>query len=435
MSSEADPHKFHPSISVNPREYFGLWTPQGWKTHRMRRLATRSESVTASGDGMTTVFSGFAENACAVVHDPDDPHSDGGIYPSGPRVEYPPGRARWAVSHTFLAYPHADQTLHGEEFTWSHPRGELATHFREHVALEEAITDPVDGLSVRVKNTPISRIVTGNYAYDLCNSAVRGVWLNEDKSGGNLYVRDRIRICHPVNAIYVTVGGPVVQVRGIWKFRHGDEAAFSGTGDCVDHDLLIRRGIPLDCPKLGMVGYATKLVDSRFYGGAVELIDSDFVEIDASWLAALQSCRDKPFGEQQVGYAGWKSWDHMTHIWGVAGYYAVNFDFNDNGIVDVEDEKTFKCAVGRAVRPNYYSAGYFGNDWLSAGVLLAPEMSDIAPVICYWQQGGGYDAESGEVRLTRSPGPGRRVFVEYFHDSPAAAGDGNILVHLRFPEA
>lgn len=67
MSSEADPHKFHPSISVNPREYFGLWTPQGWKTHRMRRLATRSESVTASGDGMATVFSGFAENACAVV--------------------------------------------------------------------------------------------------------------------------------------------------------------------------------------------------------------------------------------------------------------------------------------------------------------------------------------------------------------------------------
>ena len=36
----------------------------------------------------------------------------------------------------------------------------------------------------------------------------------------------------------------------------------------------------------------------------------------------------------------------------------------------------------------------------------------------------------GVIQLLQTPGPGRPVWVEYFYDEPAEAGENNIRLHL-----
>ena len=424
--------EYAPNIQRNPRHYFGTWTPEGWRTHRIHPARTVAEKLSFSGDGKKTVFSGLPQGALEPVHDSEDGASDGGIYPSVPRVESPPGRARWAVSHTFLAYPVADQTLYEHEYTWGD--GRLRTHFRRHVHLEESVTNEGDGLTCKTQNGPISTVIAGNKVYPLCNSAVRGVWDNPEKKGRNYYSRQVVKRCNSHNAVYVLVEEqPVLQCQGIWKLASADQAAFSPEGHCVDEALLIGNGIPLDGPKLGVTGYGLERVPSKFYGGSVEVVSEGLVSIDESMLADLRACRDVRFQVDGVGFSAWGCWDHAKHIKGVPGHYAFAWDFNDNGIVDAEDEDTLRRNLGREVRANYYSAAYFGNDWLSTGILLNPEMRGGEQLVCAWTQGAGYDPASGEVRLFDTPGRGRKVYVEYYFDEPAEPGRDNIKVTLRRP--
>lgn len=421
---------YEPNIIKNPRDYFGTWTPEGWKIHRIRFGATVTDTVALDGDGRTIDFEGLPLVDEPCTHDIADPSSDGGIYPAEPRVEYPPGRPRWAVSHTFLAYPVADQTLYQQEYTWT--RSHLTTHFRRHVLLEEATTDAHDGKTLRVQHRPISSVIAGNKAYALCNSSVRGVWDNPRKSGANYYSRPQVKVCRSHNAVYVLVReSPVIQCHGIWKAAAGDEPAFDAKGNLSDSRLLQERGIPLDAPRLGAVGYALKKAPSSFYGNEVDVVDGNMVDIVPSMLASLQACRDVPFIEHSAGFAAQGRWDHEQDLCGIPGFYAASWDFNGNGIVDAEDEAVLTSALGRKVRPNYYSAAYFGNDWLSTGVLLNPEMRGGELLICAWDQGAGYDSEEGLIHLFETPGPSRRVFVEYHYDVPAEAGRENILLTIR----
>lgn len=422
--------EYAPNILRNPRHFFGTWTPEGWRTHRISQAKTAAERVVFSGDGKRSEFAGLPDDVAEGVHDASDEASDGGIYPSVPRVEYPPGRPRWAVSHTFLAYPVADQTLYEQEYVWEAEK--LHTHFRRHVLLEESVTGPGDGLSCFTQNRRLSTVIAGNKVYPLCNSAVRGVWDNPEKTGRNYYSRRIVKRCASHNAVYVVVKEqPVLQCHGIWKHLAGDEAAFAADGSFRDEALLVKNGIPLDCPKLGLTGYGLKRVPSDFYGGTVEVVDGKNVTIDERMLAALQSCRDVPCQPDGVGFAAWKHWDHAEHINGVPGHYAFAWDLNENGVVDAEDEEALRRNIGRKVRVNYYSAAYFGNDWLSTGILLNPEMQGGEPLVCAWDQGAGYEAESGEVRLFETPGPGKKVYVEYHYDEPATTGRDNIAVVVR----
>lgn len=423
------------NILRNPRNHFGTWTPKGWRTHVIRKGRTAARRIARSGDGKSVKFAGMPDDYAECIHDAGDVACDGGIYPSTPRVEYPPGRPRWAISHSFLAYPVADQTLYEYEYTWDREEGSLATYFRKHVPLEEAITDAQGGLSVKVRGTPISTVVAGNKAYPYCNSAVRGVWDNPEKKGHNYYTRKHVRRCASHNAVYVLVTQqPVVQCHGIWKLEPRDASAFDSSGVCREEALLIANGVPLDCPKLGVVGYELKRVPSRFYGGTVEIMARETVRIDPAMLDALRGCLDASFQEGNVGFAAWKSWDHAMHINGVPGSYAFAWDFNADGVVDDADEQTLRANLGREVRVNYYSAAYFGNNWLSTGVLLNPEMEQGEPLICAWTQGAGYTPGTGIVDLFETPGPNRPVYVEYHHDEPAAQGRENIQISLPYLE-
>ena len=417
-------------IRRNPRHFFGTWTPEGWRTHPIRVGATSADMVSFSGDGRATEFCGLPAGFVEDVHDATDASSDGGIYPSVPRVEYPSGHPRWAVSHTFLAYPVADQSLYEQEYTWN-TEG-VQTHFRRHVVLEESCTNMRDGLTCRIQQTPISTVIAGNKSYPLCNSAVRGVWGNPQKTGPNYYARRHVKRCSSHNAVYILVKEqPVLQCYGIWRLEASDQSAFTPDDYCQDPALLIENGIPLDHPKLGLTGYALKRVPSNFYGGDVEVVDGSRVRIDPAMLADLRACRDAAFQPGRVGFAAWQHWDHAAHIRGVPGFYAFAWDFNDDGLVDASDEQVLLANLGREVRPNYYSAAYFGHDWLSTGILLNPEMQGGEPLVCAWSQGAGYDAQTGDIRLFDSPGPDQKVYVEYHFDEPAAPGRDNVVVTVR----
>jgi hypothetical protein len=422
---------YESNIISNPITHYGTWTPEGWRIHRKQWMKTEPMEVLLSGDGHRTRFdlpSDFVDD----IHDKQDPYTDGGIYPAEPRVEYPLGRPRWAISHTFLAYPFADKTLYEMEYIHDRSHRVLETFFRKHVPMEEAVTDSRDGLTVHVKHRPISRVVVGNKAYPFCNSAVRGVWTSPNMRGTNYYTRDCLMCLPSANAVYIRAPHvPVVNCFGLWKARTTDRAHFDAEGNCVEREALEAAGIPLRSPGISSFGYRLCSVFSRFYDAELALLAEDTVMVDRSVLVKLQKAKGVPFQEHQVGYAGWGNWDHMDQIGGKAGFYAATFDFNHNGIVDDQDEEALRLHLGRRYRVNYYSGAYYGWDWLSAGTSLNSEMEGLESVICYWSQGAGYEADTGMIRLFNTPGPGRKVFVEYHYDHPAEAGRDNIRVILR----
>ncbi|MSR65049.1 MAG: hypothetical protein EXS18_04625 [Verrucomicrobiae bacterium] len=425
------PFHYEPNILSNPRTHYGTWTPDGWRVHKKRWLTTKPVEVLLSGDGTRTRF-GLPTVFLEDAHDVEDKFTDGGIYPSELRVEYPVGRPRWAISHTFLGYPFADKTLYEQEYVWNRETQTLKTFFRQHVVCEEAVTDNRDGMTVRIKHRPISRVVVGNKAYPHCNSAVRGVWSAPDKRGTNFYTRERLMRLPATNAVYIRVPHtPVTNCLGLWKARAADRAFFDKDGNCIDRAGLRKAGIPLEAPGVTAMGYSLRSVHSRFYSSKLALMAEEELIVQGSLLGRLRVVKGIPFREQGVGYAGWGNWDHDNQLEGVKGHYCVTFDFNHNGVVDEDDEETLRCHIGQRLRVNYYTGAYYGWDWLSVGVSLNAEMQGGEPMICLWEQGAGYDAEGGVIRLHSTPGPNQRVCVEYHYDRPADAGRDNIRVLLR----
>ncbi len=417
------PFHYEPNIISNPFTHYGTWTPDGWRVHEKRWATTKAVELFLSGDGKRTRFE-LSADFVEDVHDKADPHTDGGIYPSEPHVEYPVGRPRWAISHTFLAYPFADKTLYEMEYVYDRVQRTLDTFFREHVVCEEAVTDHRDGMTVRVKHTPISRVIVGNKAYPHCNSAVRGVWASPEKRAPNFHTRERLMRLPSANAVYIRAPHtPVVQCFGLWKAEPSDSPV-------TNRDALIAAGIPLDAPSISSLGYGYRNSFSKFYNANLDLIAERDVVVHPASLERLRACKGVPFREHAVGYAAWQKWDHDFQVGGVPGCYCNRFDFNGNGLVDAEDEETLRRHIGNRYRVNYYTGAYYGWNWLSVGVCLNLEMQS-EPVICQWLQGAGYDAETGTIRLFETPGPNQKIFVEYHYDKPAATGRDNIRIVLR----
>lgn len=430
---------YEPNIIHNPFTWMGIWTPHGWRVHKKRWGRAQRFTIALSGDGKTTFFPEALKDPQTGrvawqddLHLKDDPFTDGGIYPCDPRVEYPPGQPRWAVSHTLLCYPVADHTLYTHEYTWDMRHGHLQTHFRQHVPLEEARTDSRDGMTVRVSRKPISQTIEGNVHYPLPNSAVRGVWDNPQKKGKNYYTQRVVQLIRMHNAVYAVAPlMPVVQCYGMWEVRPEDpvhELFDEQTGLCRDTQRVIEElRIPLDEPKIGCLMPPYRQVPSKVYEGPISMLAATEGVVDEQVLAALRARLGARFEPGRVGYAarGQVSQDSRHY----AGYCA-SFDLNENGVIDEEDEQRLAAHLGRTVRFNTYFHAYFGGDWLTTQICLEPEHRPGIPVIADYVYGGGYDAAAGIVRLLETPGPDQPVWVEYYHDAPAQPGHHNILVHL-----
>jgi hypothetical protein len=348
-------------------------------------------------------------------------------------VEYPAGQPRWAVSHTLLAYPVADHTLHTHEYTWDMVHGHLQTHFRRYILLEQGRTDSRTGRTVRVQNRPISRTIEGNVQYPLPNSAVRGVWADPQRTSANLYTRRLTQLMPMHNGVYaIAPHAPVTQCYGLWTLEPEDPAdeLFDGdTGLCRDRARLIEQcRIPLDEPKLGMLDMVFRTVHSNVYGGDIQMLNRPEATVDEHHLARLRQRLGTKYSQGQVGYAGKRGHapDDLLHCHG----YCPAFDLNGDGVIDAEDEERLARHLGRTVRYNLYFDAYFGGDWLSTTICTDPEHRPGVPIVADYEYGAGYDAEAGIVRLFETPGPDRPVWVEYHCDAPAEPGENNIIVHL-----
>lgn len=433
---------YEPNIIHNPIHWMGIWTPHGWRVNPKRWGRAERVSVTLSGDGRTTFFPDALLDPKTHrvewqddLHLADDPFSDGGIYPSDPRVEYPIGQPRWAVSHTLLGYPFADHGLYTHEYTWDMVHGHLQTHFRRHVRFEAARTDSRDGRTVEVRHRPISRTIEANVAYDLPNSAVRGVWADSHGRGPNLYTRRITQLMPMHNAVYgLAPHTPVVQCHGMWAVLPGDplkEVFDADTGLCMDPQQAIERmRISLDEPKLGMLEMPFASVPSQVYGGSISVLAAPEGIVDDRQLARLRRRKGTQFIPGLVGYAGKKPGetapDDLLHCF----TYCPAFDFNNDGLIDDSDEARLARHIGRRVRFNLYFDAYFGGDWLTTHCVLHPEHVPGVPAIADYEYGAGYDALAGVIRLFDTPGPNQPVWVEYHYDAPADAGENNIRVHL-----
>lgn len=432
---------YEPNIIHNPIEWMGIWTPHGWRVHRKRFGKAIRKTIYLNGDGRTTFFPGVLRDpdTCKVawqddLHLEDDPYTDGGIYPCDPRVEYPIGQPRWQVSHTLMVSLVADHNLFTHEYTWDLTHGDLYTHFRKHVAIEEARTDSFDGRTVRVKHTPISSTVEGNVKYPLNNSAVRGVWADPEKTGPNYYAQRCTRLLCMLNGVYMLVRDvPVLQCYGLYPVQPEDplDSLFDqGTGICHDASRLIDIcSIPMDVPKLGMIRMDPSFhkVASRVYSKDISMLGEPGRKIAYEDVELLRSRIEESYSHGHCGYASearrGKKADYYCG-------YSTKFDLNYNGTIDLADLEILAGHVGRYVRYNIYQDGYFGGDWLSTSICTTPDHEPGTPIIADYAYGGGYDAESGVVRLLDTPGPNRPVWVEYHYDAPAEIGENNIAVHL-----
>lgn len=431
---------YEPNIIHNPFTWMGIWTPHGWRIHKKRWGRGKRTVVTLSGDGHTTFFPealvdprtkqvGWQDD----LHNRDDSFTDGGIYPCDPRVEYPVGQPRWAVSHTLLCYPVADHGLYTHEYTWDMTHGHLQTHFRKHVRLEEARTDSDRGTTVKVRHTPISQTIEGNVQYPLANSAVRGVWPDSAKSGPNLYSRRITQLIRMHNGGYaIAPHTPVVQCYGMYPVLPGDPTDATvfdpQTGECVDPQRLVELFlIPLDEPKLGMLRHPTRKVFSSLYEAEMDLLAEGVGVVDDTHLQKFRDRLGTSYKPGSVGYANENEVDSDAK--GYQGYDCT-FDLNGDGVIDEQDLECMKRNLGRRVRFNLYLDAYFGGDWLTTSICLDVEHRPGQMAIADYEYGGGYDAQTGTIQLLDTPGPDQQVWVEYHHDVPAEPGEDNIKVHL-----
>lgn len=433
---------YEPNIIHNPFSWMGIWTPQGWRAHQKRWGRARRITKLLSGDGRTTFFPEALRDPKTGrvewqddLHLKDDPFTDGGIYPADPRVEYPAGRPRWAVSHTLMVCPVADHNLYTHEYTWDMTHGHVQTHFRRHVALEETRTDDKEGLTATVAHQPISTTIEGNVRYPLPNSAVRGVWSNPEKRGENLYTRRITQLFAMHNAVYgIAPHTPVVNCYGMWATEPEDplrELFDAESGECTDDGRLMEQmHIPLDAPKVGMLRFPFRTGRSRVYEGPVTLMAANQGTVGEDHLQELRQRIGRRFVPGQVGYA----YENQSGRGDIYNGYHMMFDLNDDGVIDELDEQLFAKHMGRPVRFNLYRDAYFGGDWLTTSVCLTHEHSPGTPIIAHYEYGGGYDSEAGVVRLLRTPGSNQPVWVEYHCDVPAEAGENNIVVHLYHEE-
>lgn len=397
--------------------------------------------VYLNGDGRTTTFA-LPYPLNEYAHDVKDPFTDGGIFRSNPKVEYPVGRRRWAVSHTYLAYPITDGAMYDKEYTWDALAQTLATHFHEHVRLEPAQTD-ASGLHVEVQHRPIS---TGVYVranrHTLRNtSAVRGVWDNPEKRGRNYYTRRAVILTEPQLICYFrSLHHPIVNQLGIWEADDAErpERFFDRQGICTTTQGLIEElRIPLHEPKI-LAGYChLESTDIGFCDFEAPIGTPNITALTNNMIAVPSPQYLEPFLGSRflpdfAGYAGTEpgcgSPEQVTAGAGYAGYR----DIDSDGYIGESEREVLSQHQGEIWRANVGDYGYFGVGWLSPGygLSITPERPHHRYIAAY-DYGGGYDPGLGIIHLLDSPGPNRDVYVEYHYDAPAAPGEDNVKVYLH----
>ena len=406
-------------------------TPQQRKqfVKAMQALPFPGVIETLSGDGETTTFRPKTRFA-SLVHDRADPFTDFAIYHSDPKIEYPIGRRRWAISHTYLSFQVIDGAFHHKEYTWNVDEQTITTHFHEP-AFEPAELNP-DGRSVTVSRTPISTgiEVRGNVHQGHCTSAVRGVWDNPQCEGTNYYVR-RANVLLPYRSLYYfrPLHTPVVNQYGIWTVDESErpERFFDAEGNCRDVESVRRELlIPLHQPKIlagNMESYRPNGPDDTVATRICEVMRPDLTPVPAP--AYLDGSRGARYEHSRCGIAGIQQ--------GNDNGYRCHYDINSDGVIDEQDQELLAGEAGAVYRANLGDSGYFGMNWLSMGWTGRATATFDEPrlFVCSYDYGAGYDPLTGTIRLFESPPPGRKLYVHYHHDAPAAPGLDNIKLYLH----
>jgi hypothetical protein len=383
-----------------------------------------------SGDGRTTTFK-LKTKISDHIHDLCDPFSDFGIFMSKPKIEYPIGRHRWANSHTFLCFPVADGALYDSEFTWNLENNTITTHFHEHIDLEEVAADQ-DGMTVRVSRTPISTGVElrSNVFSKQCSSAVRGIWDNPEKKGENYYAK-RANVLLPYKELYYfcPLHKPIVNQWGIWLVDESEkpERFFDGNGNCLDIDGVIDQLlIPLHEPKVlawTLEQYQPNGARDRFAKRLPSALSVDLAPVPPATL--LDPVLGTAFEHGKCAYTGIRK--------NIDNGYKNGLDINADGVIDEKDRQILAEHAGDVYRMNVGDYGYFGFNWLSIGHCPRSKnlINERALFICSYDYGAGYNCDTGVVNLCKKALPGQKLYIEYLHDAPAAAGKDNIKVYLH----
>jgi hypothetical protein len=405
---------------------------EGYRGHRV---------VYLSGDGQKMMFEiGHPLNEYA--HDVEDPFTDRGIFRANPKVEFPIGRRRWAVSHTYLAYPITDGAMYDKEYTWDAQAQTLTTHFHQHVRLEPARTDG-SGLRVEVQHRPISTgvYVRANRHTHRNTSAVRGVWDNPDKQGCNYYIRRAVILTGPQLICYFrSHHQPIVNQLGIWEADDAEqpERFFDAQGHCTSPQGLIEQlQIPLHEPKI-LAGYCRlEPTDTGFCDFEARMKATNTTSLLDDMAAVPPPHYIEPFIGSRflpdfAGYAGTEPGRGTPDQVAIGSGYAGYRDIDSDGCIGEPEREFLRQHQGEVWRANVGDYGYFGVGWLSPGygLSITPERPYHRYIAAY-DYGGGYDPELGVINLLESPGPNRDVWIEYHYDAPAGPGEDNIKVYLH----
>ena len=112
--------------------------------------------------------------------------------------------------------------------------------------------------------------------------------------------------------------------------------------------------------------------------------------------------------------------------------YRHGLDINSDGVIDRLDQQLLEAETGNVYRANFSESGYFGMNWLSPGWTGRSEFdwNTGQLYVCSYDYGAGYKPDSGIIHLFEPPPAGQPLYVEYFHDVPAAEGKDNIKLYL-----
>ena len=396
-----------------------------------RSLPFRGTIECFSGDGHTTAFKPKTK-ITDHVHDFLDTFCDFGIFLSNPKIEYPPGKRRFADSHTYLNFQIADGSLYDKEYTWNLNENIIYTHFHEH-AFEEAFVNP-DGMSITVSKKPISTgvEVRGNTFTKQCTSAVRGVWDNPFKNGMNYYTQ-RANILTGYKRIYyfAPLHNPIVNQLGIWPVDEQEhpERFFNNTGNCLDVDAVVEKLlIPLHEPKIlawSLEQYVPEGLHDKFASRILPKLQAELTPVPSA--NTLDDVLGVRFEHSRCGSAG----TFQNNING----YINGWDLNSDGKIDEKDKAILAKHAGEVYRLNIGDYGYFGTNWLSIGNQPRSKnwniYDDRILYVCAYDYGAGYNSDAGTVQLFQKLPAGTKLYVEYFYDAPPAPGKDNIKVYLH----
>ncbi len=385
-----------------------------------------------SGDGSTRTFK-IDEPFTGLVHNVADPFCDFGVFYSTPKIEYPIGQRRWAHSHTFLCYQIPDGSMWNHEYVWDEDASTITTHFRERIELQRVIVN-ADGKSVRVKNTPIATAIEtrGNVATNRCNSAVLGVWDNPQAAGTNFYTR-RANVLLPYTKLcYITPKHqPLVNVLGLWLVDEEDrlERFFNGDGNCINElGVIDELLIPLHEPgvlTLTTEQYKPSGPDDIYGKRTPKKLWPELTPVPS--VTHLDKVMDARFKKNCCGLAGWEQNTDTG--------YNPGYDINKDGVIDEQDREIIAKHAGRVYRYNMMQHNYFGLNWLGAAYgCRSRNFKDDPPLfVLSYDFGAGYDAQAGTIYLAEPVAPGTPLYVTYYQDAPAEAGENNIKVYLHPP--